>query len=117
MDVEATDELAVDRVAERLGQLLVVRHGDDRLAGSPRERVSARSMEPDALGRASLRELLPQPPQGLEHPVRVREDRSRDLDDAFEELRLHALGGLPHDARARGLRLERLRLVEYEFLP
>src|SRR5438874_5630046 len=116
MDVEAADELAVDGVAELPGQLLVPRYGDDRLADSPGERVRARGVEPDVLCRAPVGELLSKPPQRLEHPVRVREDRSRNLDDAFEELRLHALGGLPNDAREGGLRLERLRVDEDEFL-
>jgi hypothetical protein len=116
MDVEATDQLAVDCVAELGGHLLVAADGHDRLAGPARKRVGSGSVDPNAFGRAPRGELASQPPQRSAHFLRASDDRRRDLDDALEELGLHALRRLADDTRKGRCRVERLGVDENELL-
>lgn len=116
MDVQAADELAVDRLAERRLHLPVDRPLDDPLARAAAERVRAGGGHDDAERLGPSRELVAERAQLPEHLVRALADLGGRLGEAREELGLQPLRGLWHDALDGRLKLERSRIEQQQLL-
>ena len=114
--VQPTHELAVDRVPELLGHLLVALHRHDRLTAFPGERVRAdRDYGGPVLAHLPC-QVLPEAPELSEQFARVRADRRRRFDETLEQLRLQRRFGLQRQGGIQGRGFERIALNDEELL-
>ena len=84
MDVQATDELAVEQVTHLCRHLPVARQVDDLLCPAAPRGVHAGGEKGDTFSFRPLRDLVAQPLQGVKRLVDVCADRRRRLEEALE---------------------------------